>query len=78
MLDTALMGSCLLYTSQIDETVVQARNLFLKNVSEDVEYLFNLKIDSVIMEMCIRDRSVGIEDVEDIIADLKQAFEKLS
>lgn len=39
-----------LNTSQIDETVVQARNLFLKNVSEDVEYLFNLKIDSVIME----------------------------
>lgn len=30
--------------------MVQARNLFLKNVSEDVEYLFNLKIDSVIME----------------------------
>ena len=32
-----------LNTSQIDETVVQARNLFLKNVSEDVEYLFTLK-----------------------------------
>ena len=38
-----------LNTSQIDETVSQARNLFLTNVSEAVEYLFNLNIDSVIM-----------------------------
>ena len=30
--------------------MLQAKNLFLKNVSEDVEFLFNLKIDSVIME----------------------------
>ena len=37
-------------SSEIDETVQQAKNLFLKNVSEDVEFLFNLKIDSVIME----------------------------
>lgn len=37
-------------SSQIDETMLQAKNLFLKNVSEDVEFLFNLKIDSVIME----------------------------
>lgn len=37
-------------SSQVDETMLQAKNLFLKNVSEDVEFLFNLKIDSVIME----------------------------